>query len=104
MASTDGTGSVASDRVVSPHGARSALSCRMVCVATVHGDPSDGMFIRHGQAEVGAECAPGVAVGTPVLLSALGGVHDVDFFGRMRWPEWIPGWLSRRYARSVARR
>ena len=28
----------------------------MACVATVHGDPLDGMFIRHGQAEVGAEC------------------------------------------------
>lgn len=40
--------------------------CRMACVSTVHGDPIDGMFIQHGQPEIGTECASGVAPGSPI--------------------------------------
>jgi hypothetical protein len=42
-------------------------TCRMACVATVNGDTPDDMFIRRSQAEVGAECAPGVEARSPSM-------------------------------------
>jgi hypothetical protein len=37
----------------------------MVCLATVRRDTPHGTFIRYARAEVGAQCAPGLATRTP---------------------------------------
>jgi hypothetical protein len=48
-----------------------ARSCRMACVATVHGGTPVGMFIRRGRAEVCGERAVGARSPNPWVVCSL---------------------------------